>query len=117
MESGDLSADLLADRHKGSNGLPQKTMPAEQLLDPAAEDSAARLADDQTEVLEQATDLVLEITLDLDQLGPAAQDRPDLVTREALDLDFLVPTTLHDPGQAHGIVAVVLVDPQRQRRS
>ncbi len=78
-------------------------MAAKQLLDPAAEDSAARLADDQTEVFEQATDPVLEIALDLDQLGAAAQDRPDLMTRHALDLDLLVPTALHDPGQARGI--------------
>ncbi len=51
MESGDLSADLLADLQKGSNGLPQKTLPAKQLFDPVAEDVAARLADDETEVL------------------------------------------------------------------
>ncbi len=117
MESGDLSADLLADLEQGSNGLRQKTLPANQLFGPATEDIAARLADDETVVLEQATDLVLEITLDLDQLSPAVQDRPDLMTREPLDLDFLVPTALHDPGQAHGIVAVALVDLQRQRRS
>ena len=44
VESGDLSPDLLADLQKGSNGLPQKTVLAKQLLDPATEDSAARLA-------------------------------------------------------------------------
>ncbi len=38
------------------------------------------------------------------------------MTREPLDLDLLVPTALHDPGQAHGIVAVALVDLHRQRR-
>ncbi len=51
MESSDLSADLLADLQKGSNGLPQKTLAAKQLFGPATEDIAARLADDQTEVL------------------------------------------------------------------
>ncbi len=51
MESGDLSADLLADLEQGSNGLPQKTLPAKQLFDPATEDIAARFADDETEVL------------------------------------------------------------------
>ncbi len=51
VESGDLSPHLLADLEQGSDGLPQKTLPAKQLLDPAGEDSAARLADDQTEVL------------------------------------------------------------------
>ncbi len=91
-------------------------MSAQQLLDPAGEDSAARLADDQAEVLEQAADLVLEIALDLDQLSPAVQDRPELMTRHTLDLDLLVPTALHDPGQARGIVAVALVNLHRQRR-
>ncbi len=80
------------------------------------EDVAARLADDEAEVLEQATDLVLEIALDLDQQGPAVQDSSDLMARDALDLDLLVPTTLHDPSQARGIVPVGLVDLQRQRR-
>ena len=32
---------------------------------------ATRFAGDKAEVLEQATDLVLKIALDLDQLGPA----------------------------------------------
>ncbi len=48
-------------------------MPVKQLFDPATEGIAAHFADDQTEVLQQATDLVLEITLDLDQLGPATR--------------------------------------------
>jgi hypothetical protein len=38
-------------------------VPTKQLLNPAGEDSAARLANDQTEVLQQAADLVLEIAL------------------------------------------------------
>jgi hypothetical protein len=51
------------------------------------------LSDDETEVLQQTADLVLDIALDLDQLGAAVQNRPDLMTRHALDLDLLVPTT------------------------
>src|SRR5262245_61024034 len=35
---------------------------------------------------------------------------------QALDLDLLVPTALHDPSQAEGIVAVALIDLQRQGR-
>jgi len=70
---------------KGSDGLPQKTIPAKQLFDPATEDVISRFADDQNQVLEQTTDLVLKITLDLDQLVPAVQHRPDLVTRHALE--------------------------------
>ena len=65
------------------------SLPAKQLFDPAPEDLAARLADDESEVLEQAADLVLKIALDLDQLSPAVQNRPDLMTRYALDLDLL----------------------------
>ena len=42
MESGDLSADLLADLEQGANGLPQKTLPAKQLFGPPTEDIAAR---------------------------------------------------------------------------
>ena len=52
MERGDLSPHLLANLQKGSNGLPQKTLPAKQLLDPVTEDIAARLADDETEVFQ-----------------------------------------------------------------
>jgi hypothetical protein len=87
-----------------------------QLFGPAAKDITTRFANDKTVVLQQATDLVLKIALDLDQLGPAIQYSPDLMTRQALDLDFLVPTALHDPGQSHGIVAVALVDLHRERR-
>jgi hypothetical protein len=46
-------------------------MSSNQLFCPTMEDPAARFANDQAEVLEQATDLVLEIALDLDQLSPA----------------------------------------------
>ena len=81
LGAGDRYADLRADLQKGSNRLPQKTLPATQLFGPAPEDIAARLADDETVVLGQATDLVLEITLGLDQLGPAVQDGADLMTR------------------------------------
>ena len=38
------------------------------------------------------------------------------MTRQALDPDLLVPTTLHDPSQTHGIVPVALIDLQRERR-
>jgi hypothetical protein len=72
MEIGDHSADLLADLQERSNRLPQKTMLANQLFDPVAEDVAARLADAQAEVLQQTPDLVAEVTLGIDQLRAAA---------------------------------------------
>ncbi len=57
-------------------------MPAKQLLDPAAENSAARLADDQTEVLQQATDLVLE-------RGPYLNRHHELATASTLAVPAL----------------------------
>jgi hypothetical protein len=46
-------------------------MPSNQFLDPMMEAPTSRFANAQAEVLEWATDLVFEIALDLDQLGPA----------------------------------------------
>ena len=116
MQRGDLAPDFFADIQKGANGVAQETMPAKQVFDPAREYAALRLADDETEVLQQAPDLVLEIALDLHQLGPAVQHRPNLMTRHALDPNLPVPTGLHDPRQADGVVAVTLVDLHRQCR-
>ena len=96
--------------------LPQQTFPAKQFLGPLAEDIAARFADDETEVFQQATDRVLKITLDLHQQGPTVQDSPDLMACDALYLNFPVPAALHDSGQACGIIAVALIDLHRQRR-
>ncbi len=112
MKIGDLSADRLADRQKRPNRIAQKTMPVDQLFSPMAEHGTAHLADDQTVVLQQTPDLIFEIAFHLDQQSAAVQHRPDLMTRDPLDPDFLVPTTLHDPGQSHGIIAVGLVDLQ-----
>ncbi len=113
MKIGDLSTDALAHRQEGAYGLLQKGLLSNELFHSAAEDVALRLADAQAQVLQEATDLVLEIALDFDQLGPAVQDRPDLMTREPLDLDLLVPTALHDPRDPGGIVTIALVDLHR----
>ena len=67
-------------------------------------------ADDETEVLKQATDLVLEITLDLDQQRPARQQPLDRMAVEILDAHLLEPAGLHDASYAGGIVAVALVN-------
>ena len=58
------------------------TMPRDQLFHPASEDIALRLANDQAEVLEQATDLVAQIALDIDQQGAAVKHRAYAVTRQ-----------------------------------
>ena len=46
MKRGDLSTDASRGPPEGANGLPQTILLAKQLFDPAAEDIAARLADD-----------------------------------------------------------------------
>ncbi|MCH7485578.1 MAG: hypothetical protein IIC04_01135 [Proteobacteria bacterium] len=91
-------------------------MPGDEFFHSAAENLAFRVADDQTKILQETAHLVSQIALDLHQQGAAVQDRPGLMTREPLDPDFLVPTAPHDPGRAHGVVAVALVDSHRQRR-
>ncbi len=68
--------------------------PSDKLFDPVAEDVATGLANAQAEVLQQATNLVLEIALDLDQLGAGVQDRPDLMTRH-MTVPSIGPITAH----------------------
>src|SRR5260370_30633082 len=67
-------------------------------------------AEDETDVLEQAGNLVLEIALDLDQQSSARQQRPNRVAIEVLDAHLLKPAGLHDAGDAGRIVAVTLID-------
>src|SRR6476646_5308111 len=74
------------------------------------------MADDKTKVLEQATDLVLKIALDLDQQRSARQQCLDRVAIKVLDTHFLEPAGLHDACDASRIVAVVLVDLHLQHR-
>ena len=51
---------------------------------------------------------VLKIPLDLDEQSPTGEEGPDSVT--VLDAHLLVPSTLHDAGDAHRVVAVALVN-------
>src|SRR5437660_7452492 len=81
-----------------------------QFLGSHGKDIELGTADHETDVLEQATDLVLEITLDLDQQGPARQQRPNRMAIEVLDAHLLEPAGLHDAGDAGSIVAVTLID-------
>jgi hypothetical protein len=60
--------------------------------------------------------LVLEIPFDLDEQGAADEKGFDRVTVEGLDVHLFVPPALHDAGDAHGVVAVALVDLHLQRR-
>ena len=54
--------------------------------------------------------MVLEIPLDLDEQGSADEESLDRVTVEVFDAHLLIPSTLHDAGDAYGVVAVALVD-------
>src|SRR5215467_12503176 len=74
------------------------------------------VADDETEVLEQGTDLVLKIAFDLNQQRPARQQRLDCVAIKVLDAHFLEPAGLHDTSDAGCIVAVALVDLHLEHR-
>src|SRR5690242_6123542 len=74
------------------------------------------MADDKTKVLEQTTELVLKIALDLDQQRPAREQCLDSVAIKVLDVHFLEPAGLHDACDASRIVAVVLVDLHLQHR-
>src|SRR5436190_633167 len=82
----------------------------DQFLGSHGKDIELGTADHETDVLEQATDLVLEITLDLDQQGPARQQRPNRMAIEVLDAHLLEPAGLHDAGDTGRIVAVTLID-------
>jgi hypothetical protein len=74
------------------------------------------LADDEAGVLEEPADLVLNIPLDLDEQSPADKKGFDRVTVEIFNADLLVPSTLHDACNAHGVVTIALVDLQLQSR-
>src|ERR1700683_102863 len=88
----------------------------DQSLGANGEDVELCAADDETEVLEQAADLVLKIALDLDQQRPARQERLDRVAVEVLDAHLLEPAGLHDAGYAGRIVAIALVDLHLEHR-
>jgi hypothetical protein len=49
-------------------------------------------------------------TFELDEQSSADEKGPDRVTVEVSNADLLVPSALHDSGDAHSIVAVVFVD-------
>ena len=75
VEIADLSLDGLARVKQRPDRSHQFGTTLDQLLSAHGEDIKLGATDDETKVLEQATDLVLEITLDLDQQRPARQQR------------------------------------------
>src|SRR6476620_2124530 len=82
----------------------------DQFLGPHSKDIELGTADHETDVLEQAAVLVLDVTLDLDQQRPARQQRPNRVAIGALDAHLLQPAGLHDTGDPASIIAVALID-------
>ena len=78
----------------------------DQLLGSHRKDIELGTADDETEVLQKAANMVLEIALDLDQQRPAGQQRPDRVAVDILDVHLFEPAGLHDAGDPDSIVAV-----------
>src|SRR5262245_28204571 len=82
----------------------------DQFLGSHGKDIELGTADHKTEVLEHATDLILEITLELDQQRPARQQRPDRMAIKVLDAHLLEPAGLHNAGDPGGIIAVALID-------
>ena len=60
--------------------------------------------------------MILEIPLDLNEQSSADEKSLDRVAVEVFDAHLLIPSTLHDAGDAYGIVAVALVDLHFQSR-
>src|SRR5437879_1648051 len=88
----------------------------DQLLGSYSEDIECGTSDHETEVLEKAAHLVLEIALDLDQQRPTRQQRSDRVAVDILDMHLLEPTGLRDAGDPNSIVAVAFVDLHLEHR-
>ena len=110
VEIADLLLDGLARDKQWPDRSNQLGTVLDQLLGSHGKDIEFGTANDETEVLEKATDLVLEIALDLHQQRPARQERPDRVAVEVLDAHLLEPAGLHDTGNAGRIIAVALID-------
>src|SRR5271155_6114575 len=79
VEIADLLLDGLARLKQRPDRSDQLGTILDQLLSSHSKDIELCTADDETEVLEKATDLVLQIALDLDQQHPAPQDFLDRV--------------------------------------
>src|ERR1700680_1398836 len=116
VEIADLLLDGLArDKQWADRGNQLGTV-LDQFLGSHGKDIELGTADDETEVLEKATDLVLEIALDLHQQRPAGQERPDRVAVEVLDAHLLEPAGLHYTGNAGRIITVALIDLHLEHR-
>ena len=92
-----LLLDSTARFEQRSDGSHQFGTALDQLLGSHGSDiGELGTADYEAEIFEKAANMVLEITLDLDQQRPAGQQRPDRVALDILDMHLLEPTRLHD---------------------
>jgi hypothetical protein len=76
VKLADLLLDGIARFEQRSDRSYQLRAPLDQLLGSHGEGIELGTADDETEVLKKAANMVLEIALDLDQQRPAGQQRP-----------------------------------------
>ena len=83
-----------------------------QRPNPVDEGLSATLAGDQTERLEDASDLVAEIDPHPHQLCARRDQRADQLTVQALDRDLAISAGAHDLSQAQGVVPIGLVELQ-----
>ena len=111
-----LLLDGIARFQQRSDGSHQFGTALDQLLGSHGKDIELGTADYEAEIFEKAANMVLEITLDLDQQRPAGQQRPDRVAVDILDMHLLEPTRLHDARDPDGIVAVAFVDLHLEHR-
>jgi hypothetical protein len=79
----DLLPDGIARFQQRSDRSYQLRTALDQILGSHGEDIELGTDDDETEVLEKAANMVLEIALDLDQQRPAGQQRPDRVKKSS----------------------------------
>ena len=106
----DLLLDGIARFEQRSDRGYQLRTALDQLLSSHGKDIELGTADYEAEIFEKAANMVLEITLDLDQQRPAGQQRPDRVAVDILDMHLLELTRLHDARDPDSIVAVAFVD-------
>ena len=86
VKLADLLLDGIARFEQRSDRSYQLRTALDQLLGSHGEDIELGAADDETEVLKKAANMVLEIALDLDQQRPAGQQCPDRVAVDILDV-------------------------------
>jgi hypothetical protein len=110
IEIGDLTRERLSCLEERLKGGGKRRLPVNQLVGPYRERVQLGPPYDKPKVLEQPSDLVLEIPFQLDKQSAAARKSPDGMAIEILDADLLVPSALHDAGDTGSIVAIAFVD-------